>query len=176
MKDHPRALEILSALLWGTGWPQSADRANPKADPTDYCSRTALATLNARASKDAERLQQLAERHVLPTSPGFLPDAQPTAPAPTVLDANLLSGGADLTTVIERFAAIDEVDEFSRSHGWRRFPVLDIAEIFNVSRETVRLRMVDMAKAGIIERRSDPYWHDGAYRRDTCIRLPRGDK
>jgi DNA-binding transcriptional ArsR family regulator len=180
VKDHPRAPEILYALLWDTGWPESADRAHPKSDPADYCSRTVLAALNARNSKDKDRLKQLAERYVLPTSSDSLPDAQPTVPDQTVLDANLLSGGAELTTAIQRFAALDRVDEFSRSHGWRRFPVLDIvldiAEIFGVSRETVRQEMAALANAGIIERRSDPYRHDGAIRRDTCIRLPRGGK
>lgn len=176
VKNHQRAPEILYALLWDTGWPQSRNRANPKSDPPDYCSRTVLAALTARASKDAERLQQLADHHVLPISPGFQEDAAPTTPARTVLDANLLSGGADLTSVIERFAASVEIDEFSRPLGWRRFPVMDVAEIFGYTREAVRKRMVAMERAGIIERRSVPYTHDGAIRRDTCIRLPRGHR
>lgn len=75
-----------------------------------------------------------------------------------------------METVIERFTAVDEVDEFTRSDGWRRFPVMNVAEVFDVSRETVHLRMAAMEQAGAIERPSIAYRHDGAIRRDMFIR------
>lgn len=173
LRDDPRAAAVLTALLWQTGWPQSATRAHPKADPADYTARTVSAALQARICKDAERLHQLVDRHILPTLHAS-PSASPAAPLPgTVFDANLLSEGADMGTVIFAFAASEAVDEHTRAHGWRRFPVQDVADVFGVTREAVRKRMVLLEHQGVIERRSDPYQHDRRVRRDTCVRLPR---
>lgn len=170
VREHPRAAEILYALLWDTGWPNDANRDHTKSDPVDYCRRTVLAALDARHGRDTDRLFQLATRHIFPFSPGLRADS-PLPFAGTVLDANQGSRMEELETVILRFAASNGPDEYTCVDRWRRFPVVDVATVFGLSRETVRQWMVALERRGLIDRFSTPYRWEGQIRRDTRIRI-----
>lgn len=48
LRDHPRAREVLFALLWATGWPQDPARRHPKHNPAQYVAITVNNALEER--------------------------------------------------------------------------------------------------------------------------------
>jgi predicted transcriptional regulator of viral defense system len=72
---------------------------------------------------------------------------------------------------ILNFAGSDEVDQFTRADRWRRLAVQTLADIFEVNRETVRLRLAALQGRGQIDRQAPSGMHDGKWRRDSLVRL-----
>lgn len=169
LRDQERAGEILTAILQ-----RHSLKAKSHANPDHYIAMTVAKTRAHRTQTDAQRIATFTTRYVTPSL--SMPSPEPFTPK-NVNDAKFVKRGERsnvLNAVILGFAAWDEEDEFTRDDNWRRIPVQDVADIFGVSRETVRLRLVALEKRGEIERRAPSPFHDGRIRRDSLVRVVKG--
>lgn len=171
LRDHVRRGEIIYAML-----ETHSRKAKNHASPEKYLQTVTHGAMASRENRDQNRLTRLNTRFI---SPHVFPDDKTTTPS-YVLDAKFGASelkrgvrGTVMDEVIMGFAASDEVDEFTRDDGWRRFPVQDVADIFGVGRETVRLHLVALESRGLIKRRAPANSHDGGHQRDSLVSLVR---
>jgi hypothetical protein len=155
LRGNPRRAEILTAILVACSL-----KAPDHYHPENYISHTVAKAESWRDMKESKRIGGLvATRGALPKG---------------VYDAKLLTK-CERSREVEQFildhASSSLVDSYTRNDRWRRLPVQDVATLFGVSREAVRLRLVSLEDRGLIERRSVTYDHDGAKRKDSLIRL-----
>lgn len=172
LRRNPRAPQILYVALEQTGWPQNPLRAKPKTNPKHYIRTIVRRALAAREAKDNVRLGDLAETYGLPTG-GLVPclQAPPDPVAAKVIGRpSVVPVIADVIGDFVVRVGVYGDAEFARSEGWVRVPCWDLADILNVSDDSVTRALKHGEDAGWWERETITYRHDGRPRVDSLVR------
>jgi hypothetical protein len=125
-----------------------------------YCAITTANELASREADDRRRQERLRSLLVIPEDT-----------AGSVYDVTSLRQLPDMYTGIRRFASITVIDEFARGGGWRRLPVLDMAALYRVHRQTVWRQVQALVAGGTIEYDVTSHRADAGPRRGSLIRL-----